>query len=114
MVASSSSTSSSLLSSLSSKQAILVYGKRPFGLSPTGDNTTNYVDEELFIKLKMNNQTICYVDQKVNGVKMKIVGTTMCTTHLVKEEKILKPLRFHAKIVRNLQSNLGFDAQANS
>jgi len=107
MVISSSSTSSSFSSSTS--QAILVYGKRPFGVKPPGVNTSNYIDEDVFIKLKMNHHTICYVDQKVNGEMMKICGTVMLTTHLVKDEKIVKPLRFQAKIVRNL----GFDSQAN-
>ena len=96
-------------SKLLSDKPILMFSKRPFGISAPGCNTTNYIDEEFFILLKMNHQTISYFDQKINGKQKKVVGTVTVTTHLVQNKRVSKSVRFHAKIVRNL----GCDAQAN-
>ena len=96
-------------SSITTEDPILVFAKRPFGISAPGSNSTNFIDKEIFLKLKMNHETICYANQKINGEQKKVVGTVTVTTRLVENSQVSKSLRFHAKIIRNL----GCDAQAN-
>ena len=93
---------SSISNSSNTNQAIIYYKKRPFGLECPTTNSSNFIDEKLYLELGFPNQTICYKDQKINGEKKKVVGSLVATIHLIKNEKIDKPIKFHAKIVRSL------------
>jgi len=104
------SSTSTIKSSLSTNQAIISYKKRPFGLECPGTNSSNFIDENLYLELGFPNQTICYKEQKINGDKKKVVGSLVATIHLIKNEKLDKPIKFQAKIVRNL----GVDAISNA
>ena len=105
----SNSTFRSRSSTSNINQAVISYKKRPFGLECPDRNSSNFIDEALYLELGFPNQTMCYKDQKINGETKKVVGSLVATIHLVKNEKLDKPIKFQAKIVRSL----GVDAIAN-
>ena len=45
------------MTSSSITNPVLVFAKRPFGISGPGSNSTNFIDEEMFLKLRMNRET---------------------------------------------------------